>query len=119
MVDGRLMPQSSRVLAKIIAVTYLGVGPLPKDWLSKTFRVRRFHVREAPSWLKTNNKRYYGNIEISVARLNQLPDNDVPVEILANIRQEHSGGMAEREMTWYRGDTDEGNNHGEVTKMSE
>ncbi|KAI0085329.1 hypothetical protein BDY19DRAFT_868979, partial [Irpex rosettiformis] len=81
MIEGRLMPQHPRLLAEILAVTYVGVGPLPKNWLAKTFRVRRHQVREALLWLKENNQKYYGDIEIHQGRLESLPEDDIPIEI--------------------------------------
>jgi hypothetical protein len=44
-------------------------------------------VYDALRWLKTNNPKYYGGIQIDDARLNNLPDDDVPVEIMGVIRQ--------------------------------
>ncbi|CAK5274250.1 unnamed protein product [Mycena citricolor] len=39
MLAGKLMPRPPAVLASTIAVTYIGVGKLPKNWLLTTFRV--------------------------------------------------------------------------------
>lgn len=69
----------------MISVTYIGVGKLPKNWLRSTFRVRREAVASALAWLKTNNPKYYGNIMISADALRQLPDDDVPDELLSII----------------------------------
>ncbi len=93
----------------------MGVGPLPKQWLRNTFRVRRNHVGEALLWLKEHNKKYYGDIEIERARLEALPDDDVPVEIFANIRQDATEGMATRESAGY-GNT-EGNEEGQLSTV--
>ena len=40
----------------------------------KDFRVRKLVVQRALLWLKDNNK-YYHNIDINLAALNQLPDD--------------------------------------------
>ena len=37
--------------------------------------------------MKNNNPQYYGDIKIDAHRLNQLPEDDVPEEILATICQ--------------------------------
>ncbi|CAK5270204.1 unnamed protein product [Mycena citricolor] len=87
MLAGNLMPRPPAVLASTIAVTYIGVGKLPKNWLLSTFRVRRQVVHEALRWLKRNNPKYYGHIEIDNERLAALPEDDVPLEISSLLRQ--------------------------------
>lgn len=120
MVDGRLMPQRPRVLADIISVTYVGIGSLPKNWLMKTFRVCRHHVGEALIWLKNNNRKYYGDIQIDSARMQELPEDDVPVEIMANIRQEQSEGLAAQEKAGYgdNGSENDEDSNGEILQFS-
>jgi hypothetical protein len=65
MIRGNLMPQRGIVLASVITVTFIGPGKLPKRWLLNTFRVRRDVVLGTLIWLKENNPKYYGDIEIS------------------------------------------------------
>jgi hypothetical protein len=77
MLRGNLMPRPPSLLASIISLTYIGLGRLPKHWLRQFFRVRRHHVLSALRWLKDNNMKYYGNIEIDFVRINSLPDDDV------------------------------------------
>lgn len=101
MVNGRLMPQDPRVLGEVLSVTYVGVGPLPTSWLKNTFRVRRRHVAEALQWLQSHNPKYYGDIEITQARLLSLPEDDIPLEILSTIQHESSGDVAELESSSY------------------
>ena len=43
------------------------------------FRVRRKFI----SWLKVNNPKFYGHINISSERLESLPVDGVPLELLA------------------------------------
>ncbi|KAI0076309.1 hypothetical protein K474DRAFT_1598157 [Panus rudis PR-1116 ss-1] len=100
MIDGRLMPQQPRVLAELISVTYVGLGKLPKSWLHSTFRVRRHHVGEALRWLKANNP-YYEDICIENARLELLPEDDVPVEIWSLVREECREEVLEQERAGY------------------
>ncbi|KAL6303863.1 hypothetical protein BKA93DRAFT_852784 [Sparassis latifolia] len=97
MLEGRLFPRPTCILADLISVTYVGLGRLPKNWLQSTFRVRRFHVGRALEWLKQHNPRYYGDIEIDMERLSRLPLDDVPEEILALIRQETDIDVIDRE----------------------
>ncbi|TFY81855.1 hypothetical protein EWM64_g2158 [Hericium alpestre] len=101
MTQGNLMPRPPAILASIMSVTFIGTGSLPKDWLHSTFRVRRRVVLDALSWLKEHNPKYYGNIEISDARIGQLPEDNVPDEILANVRQSTDIGVLDEEHSGY------------------
>ena len=90
MIDGTIMPQQAKLLAPTIGITFVGPRNLPD-----IFKVRRLHVQMALEWLKTNNT-LFANVTISVARLAELPENDVPYELLAtaklsmNINQLHT-----------------------------
>lgn len=101
MVHGNLMPHPPAVLASIISVTFIGLGELPRKWLHSTFRVRRHAVFEALTWLKTNNRKYYGDIDIDPERLGSLPDDDVPMEILGIVRQTEDIGLIDQESDSY------------------
>ena len=101
MVEGKLMPRPLAVLSSVISVTYIGVGKLPKNWLRSTFRVRREAVASALAWLKTNNPKYYGDITISTDALKQLPDDDIPDELLSIIRQSDDIGILDQEGAGY------------------
>ena len=101
MVEGKLMPRPLAVLPSLIAITYIGAGRIPKNWFHSTFRVRRHHVSRALAWLKENNPKYYGDIVISADELNQLPEDDVPDEILGVIRQSTDEGLVDQESSGY------------------
>ena len=101
MLDGKLMPRPMTILSSLISVTYIGVGKLPKNWLRSTFRVRREAVAAALAWLKANNPKYYGDITISTDALRQLPDDDVPDEILSIVRQSSDVGILDQEGAGY------------------
>ena len=101
MLEGKLMPRPLTILSSLISVTYIGVGKLPKTWLRSTFRVRREAVATALAWLKTNNPKYYGDVTISVDALEQLPDDDVPDEILSIVRQSSDVGILDQEGAGY------------------
>ncbi|KAF8125263.1 hypothetical protein EV363DRAFT_1402509 [Boletus edulis] len=75
MLEGQLMPQSAMCLSSILAITYIGTRKLPKTWLKSTFRVRRRVVHDALLWLKRHNP-YYEDIDISMQRLDDLPEDD-------------------------------------------
>ena len=80
MIDGTIMPQSARLLAATIGITFVGPKNLPDRCLPDIFRVRRTRVRRALEWLKDNNP-LFSNITISTSRLEELPEDDVPYEI--------------------------------------
>lgn len=88
MVDGKLMPRRPEILASLISITIVNKFPLPKNWLKGTFRVRRTAVRSALQWLKRHNPTYYGDITIDNARLEDLPEDDVPLSIASNVHLE-------------------------------
>jgi hypothetical protein len=101
MVQGKLMPRPPAILASVIAVTFIGLGQLPQKWLHSTFRVRRQVILDALVWLKKNNARYYGDIDIDNGRLECLPVDDVPPEILGIVRQTEDITLVDRESDGY------------------
>jgi hypothetical protein len=101
MVEGKLMPRPPAILASLISVTFIAVGELPKSWIHSTFRVRRQVVFEALQWLKRHNSKYYGNIDISAQRIQNLPEDDVPEEITSLIRQSEDTGVVDQESEGY------------------
>ena len=100
MIKGQRMPSSVQSLASIIAITYVGSKFLPKDWLKKTFRVRREVVYEALVWLQSHNP-IYADIKIDENRMRELPEDNVPDELLTIIRQEKDDELVEREKESY------------------
>ena len=46
MVEGRLMPRTPAILSSLIAITYIGIGRIQKNWIHSTFRVRRYTLLE-------------------------------------------------------------------------
>ncbi|THG93643.1 hypothetical protein EW026_g7647 [Hermanssonia centrifuga] len=113
MVDGRLMPRRMEILSSIITVTYIGKGTLAKHSLHSTFRVRRGAIRAALHWLKVNNTRYYGHIQIDEETLRTIPEDDVPDEIVNVIRQNMDGGLVDEENGGYVPDDNSGAPNGE------
>ena len=80
MTDSQIMPPSSTILAATIGITFIGPRNLPERTMPGFLQVNRRRVHDALLWLKENNPVYH-NIIISVDRLNELPQDDVPVEI--------------------------------------
>jgi len=85
MIDGTIMPQPTEVLAATIGITFVGPKNLPERRLPDMFRVRRTRVKRALEWLKENNP-LFANITISASRLAQLPDDDVPDELMSTAK---------------------------------
>ena len=104
MLQGDLMPRPVDILPKVIMLSFIGKGRLPKELLHSTFRVRRQAIAEALSWLKINNPKYYGNIEISAERLASLPEDDVPIELSSTIRQNEDVAVIDHESAGYVND---------------
>ena len=100
MLQGQRMPSPVETLALVIAITFVGSRKLPKDWLKKTFRVRRHVVYDALQWLRVHNP-IYSDIHIDESRLDSLPEDGVPEELLTVIRQEKDDEVAEKERESY------------------
>ncbi|KAG9310724.1 hypothetical protein JVU11DRAFT_9325 [Chiua virens] len=81
-------------------ITYVGAQKLPKNWLKSTFRVRCRVVHDALLWLKNNNPQY-NDTKILNERLAELPEDDVPNELLGIVRQETEEIVANRESATY------------------
>lgn len=56
---------------------------------------------EALTWLKENNLKYYGSIEISTAWIESLPEDNVPEEITSIIRQSDDVRIIDQESAGY------------------
>jgi hypothetical protein len=106
MVEGNLMPRRPAKLASLVAITLIGKGQVAKSWLHMTFRVRRQVVRDALTWLKINNPKYYAAIEISGERLQESPEDDVPKEIQSIGRQSTDTAILDSEGGGYVPDHD-------------
>ena len=101
MIEGKMMPRPPSILASLITITFVAAGKIPKSWLHTTFRVRRAVVMAALLWLKHNNAKYYGDVEISPARLAHLPEDDVPEEIHSLVRQTEDVDVLNEESDGY------------------
>ncbi|QRV90748.1 Helitron helicase-like domain at N-terminus [Ceratobasidium sp. AG-Ba] len=102
MLEGKLMPRPLSILAFTIAVTFIGLGSVPRSWLKRTFQVRRDHVLEALRVLKEVTRHPgYVDLQIDMAALKALPDGDVPVEILAAIRHDEDVRKVQAESASY------------------
>jgi hypothetical protein len=113
MLQGALLPRPLAILPSLIAICFVGKGEVSKDWLKKTFKVRRRELTEALIWLKRHNP-LYANIQISAQH---IPQDDLPDEIRSTCRQETEPGIQEAERETYvpgdsdctmNGETDEG-----------
>lgn len=117
MLEGQLFPCSPSILPSLISVAFIGRGKLPPNWLKKTFRIRRSRVHAALVWLKANNP-LYSHVNIDSHRLNALPEDGIPREILATVRVERDAMVAEVEREGYAGgDEDEDELEEEVAEL--
>ena len=101
MLDGNKLPRKPVHLANIVSVALVGPGRVSKECLRSIFRVRRRALRRALKWLKKNNRKYYGNIVISEDNLEDYPEDDVPIEIMAVVRHCTDAGVVEQENGGY------------------
>ena len=95
MVQGQLMPRPASVLPSVISITFIGQGNLSKHKLKSIFRVHQLFIAEALQWLKIHNTEYHGDIEIDADRICQLPDDDMPDEILGVVQQSTNTGLVD------------------------
>ena len=87
MIKGNLLPRKLPILASLVSITFISTATVPKRWLHSMFWVRRQVVHNALMWLKTNNTKYYGSIEISASNICNLPVDNVPKEVLGVVKQ--------------------------------
>lgn len=95
-----IMPPSSTVLAATIGVTFVGPRNLPQRTMPGFLRVNRTCVRVALEWLKENNP-LYTNISISTERLDALPVDGIPEEILSVAKFSDDMKLLEEERNGY------------------
>ena len=109
MIDGRMYPASAKILSATIGVTFVGPRGIVQATMPAMFRVRRWRVREALLWLKTNNP-LYEDIEISEERLQELPENGIPEEIFLTAKYSADTYSLDKEHAGYVPDEVEENN---------
>lgn len=100
MASGTLLPRSPSILSSLIGITIVGPKNIPEKTMRGQFTVRRYRVADAIRWLKQNN-RIYSGVNISKAALEQLPENDVPVELINIIQTCPDTTESERERAGY------------------
>ncbi|KAF8492930.1 hypothetical protein JB92DRAFT_3235440 [Gautieria morchelliformis] len=101
MIQGNLMPRPIQILASLVAVTFIRHSTLPSAWLRSTFHIQHHIVFKALMWLKENNLKYYGEIIIDPEHMTALPEDDVPLEIMATIHQEDDEHLMAQESAGY------------------
>ena len=78
----------------------MGPRNLPQRTLPGFLRVNRNRVRAALEWLKENNP-LYANISISADRLDALPADGIPEEILSVAKFSDDTKLLEEERNGY------------------
>lgn len=79
--EGSLPPPPS-ILAATIGITFVGPKGLPETTLPDFLRVRKSRVLNALKWCCKNNH-LYGDITISQANIDLLPEDGIPEELTA------------------------------------
>jgi len=94
------MPHSPTILAATIGVTFVGPKNLPEKTRPGFLHVTRARIGDALVWLKANNP-IYEDIDISAERLNALPINGIPDEILSVAKYSTDTAMLAEEEDSY------------------
>ena len=105
-VDSKIMPPPARILASVIGAVIVGPKNMPERTMLGYFRVRRDCVREALKWLSEHNP-LYADSHISETRLAELPENDVPREIIESTRYSDDINNFERSKAGYVDEDDD------------
>lgn len=101
MVKGNLMPQHVQLLSSVISILYVSAHKLPKEPLKNLLQVHRGKVYGVLLWLKSNNPKYFTNIEISQECLALLPLDNVLTEIMEVVRRTDDESIIESENGGY------------------
>ncbi|KAK2462221.1 hypothetical protein APHAL10511_005760, partial [Amanita phalloides] len=101
MITGKLMPHPLAILPSVIAMLYVGKAKLPRDALKSLLHVWRVKVYVALVWLKKNNLKYFGDVEIDENMLQQLPEDDMPEELLAIVQTTNDEHIIDEEHGGY------------------
>ena len=94
------MPSSSAILAVTIGVMFIGPRNIPQRTLLGCLQVNQNCVHAALEWLKENNP-LYANISILVDRLDALPVDGIPEEILSVAKFSDDMKLLEEEWNGY------------------
>lgn len=94
------LPQHPRILAATIGISFVGVSNIPEKALRGLFRVSRDRVSSAIRWLVANNP-IYGNVQINEAHLAELPEDDVPTQLLQTAKVHADSSALEEETAGY------------------
>ncbi|KAG6379573.1 hypothetical protein JVT61DRAFT_10077 [Boletus reticuloceps] len=86
MVQGDFLPHHPNILAATIGVTLVGAKNIPDRSLPGFLHVSRQRIRDALVFLKENNP-FYEHVQISEDNLSLLPDNGVPVQLIAVVKE--------------------------------
>ena len=101
MLEGGILPRKLIDLPKVLAVTFVRRGRVPKAKLLKILRIRRFAVLDALQFLINSGNRHFKDISIDWQALQDLPIDDIPVEILGTMWQNTDEGVLDEENSGY------------------
>jgi len=112
-VDPKIMPPPTKILASVIGVVIIGPKNMPECTMLGYFKVRWECVREGLKWLHEHNS-LYANCDISEPRLAELPENGVPKEILNSTHYSDDVDQLERSRAGYVDKEDDVTQNAEV-----
>lgn len=95
------MPRPMSVLPSDLTITFIDVSTLPKSKLDSYFKIRRAAALAALRRAERNNPRYYVDIQVDEGRLNALPEDDIPEELLGIVRQNRDDGVTNEDTGGY------------------
>lgn len=101
-----VLPHCLAVLASTVGVTFIGPKNVPEKTMPGFLRVNRERVHVALNWLKEHNP-VYKNITISAERLHELPNNQVPFEIMSVVKYSEDTAALAQENDNYVPDDDQ------------
>ncbi|KAK0194759.1 hypothetical protein F5146DRAFT_924504 [Armillaria mellea] len=96
-IDGRqIMPPHATILSALIGVTFIQPNNKPQYPFPKELHIHRQVVFHALEWLKRHNP-LWADVYIDHDHLHQLPENDVPMEIVNVARVSHEMSVLAKE----------------------
>ena len=102
-IGGFTMPPLAIVLSATIGVTFVGPKNVSEKTMPDFLRVRRRNVLEALKWLKRNNP-LYQQVTISDERLEELPIDGIPQEIMDVVKYSADTELLDSEHSGYTPD---------------
>jgi hypothetical protein len=118
MLEDKLLPLPSTIFSSTLSIAFIGKQKISRESIRSLFNVSRKRVYSSLLWLKRHND-LYADIEISGETLSQLPENDVPREILGLMRYSDDDSILTSEDTSYTDQADGDDSEGRARSETE